>query len=332
LRIVGEEELRAAVPAEAAIAAVEAAFAALARGEARLPPPMGLDIPEAPGEVHVKAGHLAGSPFYAVKIATGFYRNADRGLPTGSGLVFVGDAATGFPAALLLDNGWLTDLRTGAAGAVAAKHLAGAELARVGVLGAGIQARFQLRCLAALRAIGDVAIWSRSPGRAAACAAEMAAELGVPVRAVATAEEAVRGRSLVYTVTPSRAPLVRPEWVEAGALVVAVGSDGPEKRELEVGVLAAVDRVVADHLGQCLRLGEIHHAVDAGVLRPGDVVELGDVVLGRVPGRRHASDRIVCDLTGVGVQDAAIAAVAMAALGLNPAGALPGTAGARADP
>lgn len=318
MRIVEESELRAAVTVEAAVAAIEHAFEALARGEARLPPPVNLEVPEAAGEVHVKGAHLAGSPVYAIKIATGFYRNGERGLPTGGGMVFVGDASTGFPVALLLDNGWLTDLRTGAAGAVAARHLAKAGRLKVGVIGAGIQARHQLRCLAAVRAIGDVAIWSRTPAHATACAAEIAAELGVPARAVVTAQEAVRGRELVYTVTPSREPIVKSGWIDAGTLVVAVGADGPDKRELDPGVLAAADRVVADHLAQCLRLGELHHAVDAGVLRVGDVVELGDVILGNVAGRRTPSERIVCDLTGVGVQDAAIAGAALEALGLSP--------------
>ncbi len=314
MRIVDEATLRGRVTVAAAIAAVESAFAALARGDARLPPPVNLEIPESAGEVHVKGAHLAGSPYYAFKVATGFYRNAGRGLPSGSGLVFVGDAVSGRPAAILLDNGWLTDLRTGAAGAVAARHLALAAPAKVGVIGAGVQARLQLRCLAAVRPVHEVAIWSRTPEHAAECARELADALGARVRAVASAEAAVRDAELVYTVTPSRAPLVRAEWIAPGALVVAVGSDGPEKRELEVAVLGAADRVVADHLGQCLRLGEIHHAVDAGVLAAGDVVELGDVLLGRVPGRRGSGERIVCDLTGVGVQDAAIAAAAMAAL------------------
>lgn len=296
------------------MAAVEAAFAQLARGAARLPAPVNLEIPEARGEVHVKGGHIAGSPFYAFKLATGFYGNAELGLPTGSGMVVVGDAATGFPVALLLDNGWLTDLRTGAAGAVAARYLAVPEPWKVAVIGAGVQARLQLRCLAAVRKVGEVVVWSRSAERAEACAREASQQPGVHARAVESVEAAVRDAELVYTVTPSREPLVRPDWIAPGALVLAVGSDGPEKQELEVGVLAAADRVVADHVGQCLRLGELHHAVDAGVVDPAAVVELGDVVLGRVAGRRGARERIVCDLTGVGVQDAAMAAAAIAAV------------------
>ncbi|MBX6365247.1 MAG: ornithine cyclodeaminase family protein [Gemmatimonadetes bacterium] len=319
LRIVPEAELRAAVMQEMAIAAVEEAFAALARGEARLPGVINLDIPEAQGEIHVKGAHLRGAPFYAFKLATGFYGNRLRGLPTGAGLFLVGDAATGLPVALLLDNGYLTELRTGAAGAVAASRLARAELHKVAVVGAGVQARFQLRALAAVRALPRVEIWSRDPARAAACAAEMERELGVEAVAAPTVEAAVRDADLVVTVTPSRAPLVRAEWLAAGAHVTAVGSDGPEKQELDVGVLARADRVFVDHLEQCLRLGELHHAVEAGVLSKADVAgELGEVIIGRVPGRTAEEQITVCDLTGVGVQDAAIAAAAARALGLEP--------------
>ncbi|HET9983039.1 MAG TPA: hypothetical protein VFQ38_05620 [Longimicrobiales bacterium] len=321
LRIVYEAEVRAAVAQESAITAVEEAFAALARGEARLPGVINLDIPEAQGEIHVKGAHLEGAPFYAFKVATGFYGNHLRGLPTGAGLFLVGDAATGLPVALLLDNGYLTELRTGAAGAVAARWLARPELRKVAVVGAGVQARFQVRALAAVRAVPRVEVWSRDAARAAACAAELRAELGVDAAAAPSVEAAVRDADLVVTVTPSRTPLVRGEWLSAGAHVTAVGSDGPEKQELDVGVLARADRVFADHLGQCLRLGELHHAVDAGVLSAADVAgELGEVIIGRVAGRTAGDQLTVCDLTGVGVQDAAIAAAAARALGLEPVG------------
>lgn len=321
VRVVGEPEILAAVSVAAAIDAVAGAFAALARGEARLPDVINLDIPESRGEVHVKGAHLAGAPYYAFKLATGFYGNRERGLPTGGGLVLVGDAATGFPVALLLDDGYLTELRTGAAGAVAARHMARQRLSKVAVIGAGVQARFQLRCLAAVRELPSIAVWSRSPERAKACASEVAAELGVEIAAAPTVEAAVRDADLVVTVTPSREPLVRAEWLAPGVHVTAVGSDGPAKQELDVGVLARADRVIADHLGQCLRLGEIHHAVAAGAISQADVTgELGDVVMGHIAGRESDDEITVCDLTGVGVQDAAIAAAAMTALGLDGTG------------
>lgn len=311
--ILTEEEIRGAVTMDGAIRVVEEAFAALSRGEARLPGVIGLEIPESRGEVHVKGAHLAGAPYYVFKVASGFWSNAERGLPVSGGLMMAFDAATGAPAAILLDNGYLTDLRTGAAGGVAARHLAKKSPQRIAMIGAGIQGRFQLRALArVLGGLPPVAAWSRNPETVTAYAREMAAELGAEVEAAPSIEAAVSGADLIVTSTPSREPLVRAEWLAPGAHVTAVGSDGPDKRELHVDVLARADRVFADRLSQCLRLGEIHHAVEAGVLREADVAgELGDVILGRVPGRRSDEEITVADLTGVGVQDAAIAALAL---------------------
>lgn len=149
-----------------AIDAVESAFASLARGEARLPEPLNLEIPESEGEVHLKGAHLTGAPCFVFKVATGFWANARRGLPTGGGLMLAFHAETGFPAALLLDGGWLTDLRTGAAGGVTARHLARTRIETVGVVGAGVQARFQLRALAAVRPLrGRASGAARASGR-----------------------------------------------------------------------------------------------------------------------------------------------------------------------
>jgi ornithine cyclodeaminase len=318
--VLRETELRRAVTLPDAIVAVERAFAALARGEARLPEPIHLEIPESEGEVHLKGAHLAGAPFFAFKVASGFWRNPSRGLPSGSGLMLAFDAATGMPAALLLDGGYLTDLRTGAAGAVAAKHLARGRVQTVTVIGAGVQARLQLEALAVVRDFRRLRIWNRTSARAEACAEEVAEAHGVATEVAASIDAAVRDADVVLTVTPSRTPLVRAEWLRPGVHVTAVGSDGPEKQELDVSVLARADVVVADRLVQCLRLREIHHAVEARTLDPATVAELGDVVLGNAHGRTDEAQITVCDLTGVGIQDAAITALAVErgrALGLG---------------
>lgn len=309
--LLGESEIRALVGMEEAVAAVEESFRALARGGAVLPPPIGMDLPAAAGEVHVKGAYLAGAPEFVFKVASGFYRNPERGLPSGSGLMLAFDASTGRPAALLLDNAYLTDLRTGAAGGVAVRHLAVDPVDRVAVVGAGVQARMQVRALTAVRTPRAIALWSRTPERAQRCAAELEREHGVAVAVAPSVEDAVGDADVVITVTPSREPLVRAAWLAPRALVLAVGSDGPDKRELAVDVLAAADLVVADRLDQCLRLGEIHHAVSAGALEPGALVELGAVVSGTAPGRTPDTGLVVADLTGVGVQDAAIAGLAL---------------------
>jgi len=313
VRVLLEEEVRGLIGPAAALAAVRAAFAALGRGEATLPGVIGFDVPAHRGEVHVKGAYLHGQPYYSIKEAAGFYANPERGLPAGSGLVLVFDATTGFLAAVLFDNGYLTELRTGSAGALAADLLARRHIGRVAVIGAGSQARYQVEALGLVRRPESVVVFDRTPARAAAYAREMQERLGLPFAAAASAREAVEGADVVITATPSRAPIVRAEWLGPGAHVTAVGADGPDKQELEPAVLARADKVVVDRLDQCLRLGELHHAVEAGLLTPAGVwAELGELAAGTKPGRESEDEITVADLTGVGIQDAAVANVVVA--------------------
>ena len=274
------------------------------------PPPMSLDVQPAGGEVHVKGACLAGSPVFAIKVASGFYGNQACDLPTGSGLVLVFDATTGFPLGVLQDNGYLTDLRTAAAGALAARLLTKENVRKVAFIGSGVQTRFQSRAIARVRQWTEAAVWSRNPINAQRCCEELTNELEPLFVPAASVEEAVKDAELVVTVTPSRTPLVESAWLAPGVTILAVGSDGPDKQELAPLVLGEADKVVADRLKQCLELGEIHHAVGAGVLRVEQVyAELGEILIGEKPGR-EGNERIVCDLTGVGAQDAAIAEIA----------------------
>ncbi len=310
MRVIPEAAVRQAIGPAEALAAAERAFRALADGAAVQPLPMNLSLESSGGEVHVKGAYLAGSPIFAVKVATGFYRNAERGLPSGSGLFLVFDAETGFPLGVLCENGYLTDLRTGAAGALAARHLAPEAIEVVAILGTGVQARYQARCLALVRRWRETRVWGRSADRADRYCSEMEQELGVPFRRTATAVDAVRGADVVITVTPSRQPIVQADWLAPHATVIAVGSDGPDKQELAAECLVRAHKVVADRISQCAALGEIHHAVQAGLLPPERVyAELGEIVAGHKRGR-EAGELIVCDLTGVGAQDAAIAEAA----------------------
>lgn len=313
--VLGEADIRRLLDPQACIDAVERAFTAYALGGAELPGVIHLDIPDAHGEIHIKGGYLHGGAYYAVKFASGFPGNPALGLPVNGGVVVVFDARNGTLAAILLDNGYITDLRTAAAGAVAAKHLARESIDTVGVIGTGAQARFQVQLLARVRSFKTVKVWGRRPSAAEKCAADLMASRSLPdgarVVVADTEEAAVTGSDVVITTTASHTPLVRAAWVQPGALVIAVGSDGPHKRELEVDVLALADRVVADSLPQCSRLGEIHHALDAGVLRETRITELGRITGGQAPGRATTAEIIVCDLTGVGVQDVAAAGVVM---------------------
>ncbi len=316
--ILTEDEIRQAISTTEAIDAVEAAFAALARGEASLPGVINFDLPPAPpaespqGESHVKGAYIAGAPHFVIKIANNFYGNRTLGLPIGSGLMLAFDTTTGFLDAILLDNSYLTDLRTGAAGAVAVRYLAPTRVRQVAFIGAGTQARFQFQAIAAVRSIPSVVVWSRNPANADRFAREITDDAGCDARMAERVEDAVRSSDLIVTTTPSRQPLVSADWVQPGATLIAVGSDSPDKQELDVELLARAEVVIADRLSQCAELGEIHHALAAGAITHDDVAgELGDVVVGRIPGRTDDDQIIVCDLTGVGVQDAAIAGLVL---------------------
>jgi ectoine utilization protein EutC len=312
ITILTESEIRQCVALDGeAIAAVEEAFVALAAGRAVTPPIMRIDIAAHHGEVDVKSAYVEGLDSFAIKVASGFFDNPKRGLPSGSGLMLVWSATIGFPQAALFDNGYLTHVRTGAAGAIAAKYLARQRIETVGVIGSGAQARYQLLALREVRAFSRVLAYSPNPDHLNRYTVEMSEALGLPVEAAAGPEAVVRGCDLLVTTTPSAEPIVRAEWLHPGLHITAMGSDSEHKQELEPGVLAAADRRVCDLKSQCFRLGEHHHALEAGLLSPDSAVdELGEIAAGRKPGRVSDSEITVCDLTGVGIQDTAIALLA----------------------
>lgn len=315
LLVVGEEAIRAAVTYRHALVSAERAFAALAQGHVLVPMPLGVDLREIHGEVHVKGAYIRDSPVFVFKFATGFYGNVELGVPTGSGLVLIFDSLTGFPKAVLADNGYLTDLRTAAAGALAARLLTqpGRPLT-LAVVGAGVQGRLQADLIRRVRNLKEVRVWSRQESSRRRYVATMTPQLGVPVYDFTDVASALAGADLVVTATPSRVPLVLPGMLRAGATLIAVGSDGPDKREVSTQVLGAADKLVTDRTAQCVRIGELHHAVQDGTLPPDGVyAELGQILVGDVPGR-ESDETIVCDLTGVGAQDAAIAEAAWKAL------------------
>jgi ornithine cyclodeaminase len=306
VRILREADVRAALDMAACIDACESAFAAYSTGGAELPSVIHLDVPESGGEIHVKAGHLHGAPYYAVKIASGFYALEP---PAIDGMVAVFDARDGSPAALLLDNGFVTDLRTGAAGGVAARHLAPNAAATVAVIGTGGQARQQLDAFAVVRpGFASVRVWGRDPSHADRCVDDLRSRHDADVARADTVRAAVEGADVVITCTAAREPLVERGWLAPGAHVTALGSDGAGKQELDPAILRDADLVVVDSRDQCARLGELQHAPDAA----NRAIELGAICAGDAAGRTSADQLTVCDLTGLGVQDVAAANVVMA--------------------
>jgi len=312
--VLTEEEIRRFINPDKARAAVAAGFEKLACGGVTQPPVVDLCIPEEDGETDIKGAHIHGSRYSCIKIASGFYRNPERGLPVGTGLLIVLSAQTGAPVAVLLDNGYLTNLRTAAAGAVAADLLARARLECAVIVGAGVQGRFQLEALLRVREPEQVLICDVDPDRAMVYAREQSDRHGIRVAPSSSLESAIRTADLIVTTTPSRRPYIRADWLRPGVHLTAVGADMPEKTELHPGVLASATKVVVDSVAQCRQRGELHAALLSGVVDESVVyAEIGEIVNGSKVGRMSEDEITVTDLTGVGVQDAAVATVVVEA-------------------
>ena len=295
----------------AAVACMEEAFRALAQGRVILPPILHMPMPEANGELDVKTACVRGMDCFVVKLAPAFFHNPQRGLPTLNGMMIALNAETGLAECLLLDNGYLTNLRTAAAGAVAAKHLAREDARRAGILGAGTQARLQLKALQLVRPIESALLWARDAAKARACAAELTDQCGIAVEACADIAELTAAGDIIVTTTASTTPLIHRHHLRAGMHITAMGAGAPQKNEIAAEALAAADLFVCDQQEQCAALGELHHALEAGLVAPEQrFPQLGEIVSGAKEGRRNADDITLCDLTGVGVQDVFIADLA----------------------
>ncbi|MFZ0012503.1 MAG: cyclodeaminase [Acidimicrobiia bacterium] len=311
VRVLVEADLRETVGmGEAELEAISAVYPLISSGTASMPPIMRVDVPEHNGEIDIKSAYLPGYAGIAVKVSTGFFDNPTRGLPSLGGLMLVFDAETGVPRSALFDNGYLTDLRTALAGAVAARELSRPDAHKVGVIGAGAQARLQLEALRLVRDIDGARVWARRADEATIYALEMSERLGIEVTVADSIAEAASDVDILVTATPATDPLVTADMVQPGSHLTSVGSDAEHKQELAADVVTTADRFVCDTRQQSMRLGELRAAIGSG-FDPSQVVELGEVIAGSADGRRRERDITICDLTGTGAQDTAIASLAV---------------------
>lgn len=322
IHILTEAQLRQFVSVdETAIDIVAKAFATLAGGEVIMPPILSMDIPSEHGEVDVKTAYIPGFDGFAVKISPGFFNNPKIGLPSTNGLMVLFSAKTGVVEAVLLDNGYLTDVRTAAAGGLAAKLMAPRTVETAGVMGTGVQARLQIQAAHLVRPFRKVLVWGRDASKAAACAADIAARLGIEAAAEADLARLVAESQLVVTTTPSAEAVLKADWLHPGLHITAMGSDQSGKNEIDPAVFPHLAVYVADRISQCELLGELRSALQAGTVKNTDgIIELGQVVLDPSLGRKSDRDITLCDLTGTGAQDTAIATYAFAAAKAAAAG------------
>ncbi len=306
------DRIREVLPSIDVLPTIERGFVEYSAGRVVVPPVAEMIFDDPPGDVHIKYGYIKGDDTYAIKVASGFYDPADRGHAVSDGLMLLFRQKTGRPVAILLDEGHLTNVRTAAAGAVAANYLA-PKVARVGILGAGVQGRMQAQWLRKVRDVSDLLVWGIDDAELAAYRRDME-KADFRVRTTLDAEEVADTCSLIVTCTPSTRPLLMADWIRPGTHITAMGSDTAEKQELDPQILAKADLVVADSLSQAEHRGECYRAMAAGVLRKDKIVELGTVISDVRYRRRTGLEITVADLTGVAVQDIQIAKAVWQAL------------------
>lgn len=285
---------------------IEEGFAAYSEGRVVVPPVGELSFLDPPGDTHIKYGYIKDDDRFVVKIASGFYDNPGLGLPSNSGLMLVFSQKSGILQAILLDEGYLTDVRTAIAGRVAAQYLAPAHIDAIGIIGTGIQARMQAAELKSMTGCRTLVVWGRHEDRLAAYRQDMEQQ-GFSVETTTDAAQIAAGCNLIVTATPSQTPLIMADQIRPGTHITAMGADTPAKQELDSNILARADLVVADSIDQCLERGEIARAIKAGCLVKDRIVELGQIITGDRRGRTDDSQITVADLTGVAVQDIQIA-------------------------
>jgi ornithine cyclodeaminase/alanine dehydrogenase-like protein (mu-crystallin family) len=261
------------------------------------------------GGFHVKAGLLDfDRSYFAAKVNGNFPENSSRfGLPTIQGMIILCDAEHGTPLAVM-DSRDITSLRTAAATALAAKYLARQDSRTITICGCGNQGRVQLRALSRVLHVEAVFAYDKSEEQSLLYSHELASELNILVTPARDLVAAVRQSDVCVTCTPSRQPLLGPDDVRPGTFVAAVGADNPQKQELFPALMAR-SKVVCDIIEQCAAMGDLHHALDAGVVSQADVhAELGEIVAGHKPGRESEEETIIFDSTGMALQDVAAAA------------------------
>jgi ornithine cyclodeaminase len=308
MQIIPLDAMRAVYDRDRILQATRTALIRHAAGDVVSPMPGQLLFSQPPGDCHIKYGRISGDPYFVIKIATGFYDNPSLGLPSFNGLMLVMDAHTGFPLALLQDEGWLTSWRTVAAGTLASLALAPPSCSQIGIFGTGQQAQLHAEWLTALTGIQDVMIYGRSNTHARQLAHSLKSDT-LRAHVAETPSELLQSCQLIVTATASTEPLFSADQVQPGTHITALGADSPGKQELDAALFARAAVIATDDHHQCLDHGDFCHAVKAGIVSSDADVPLGNILAGKAAGRQSAHDITIADLTGLAAQDICIASL-----------------------
>ena len=287
------------------IEAVEEAFRAKGLGKVQMPPKSYIYFNRYQGDFRVMPAYLEDIDAAGVKIVNVHPKNPQgHGLPTVMATILLLDPKTGAPLAIM-DGTLITNMRTGAGGAVAAKYLARKDSHVIAMVGAGVQAKTQLIALNEVLDIDDVRVSDVVKGKAKKYAEEMGRQLGIEIEPMADVGKAIKGADIVVTVTTARGPIVMDEWISDGMHINAIGADAPGKQELDPNILKRT-KIVVDDLKQALHSGEVNVPLSEGIIARGDIyAELGEVITGKKPGRTSRDEITIFDSTGLAIQDIA---------------------------
>ncbi|MCE9941252.1 MULTISPECIES: ornithine cyclodeaminase family protein [Serratia] len=305
MKILNKRQILESFDADATTLLLKEGFIAYSKRQVQQPPVQHFLFEQAAGDCCIKSAWLEGDEQFVLKVSSGFYRNPAQGLASNQGLMMAFSAQTGEPQALLLDEGWLTALRTALAGRIVAELCAPTEIPAIGIVGCGMQALLQLQQLKPLTACREVWVWGRNESALQAYRHSAEAE-GFRVHTTQDAAELATHCRLIITTTPSREPILRATDIRPGTHITAVGADSHGKQELESGLVARADVLLADSVSQCTEYGEIATAYRQGLLASIPIVELGTVLAQGKKVRSDPEQITLADLTGLAIQDVQI--------------------------
>ncbi len=307
MKILSRQQIERLLSVPGMLKAIEEGFIAYSRGETVIPPVASLHFEHPPGDCHIKYGYAKKGKYYVVKIASGFYDNPKQGFPSGNGLMLLFDKENGIPLCLLQDEGYLTDMRTAAAGCIAAKYLAPKNVSCVGIIGTGAQALYQLKLLSFATSCRKALVWGRDASKAKTLISH--SDLSEWSCEIATSIDQLAAEcNLIVTTTASSHPLLWAHQIRPGTHITAMGADDVGKQELDPKIFAKAHKVIVDSRSQCALFGDSSHAVKASLIREEQLIELGDAIRDSKLRRTGESEITLADLTGVAVQDLQIAA------------------------
>ena len=314
-KILTLHEIKNQIDVPKMIQAIEDGFVLYSEDKVVVPPVGFLNFQEPPGDVHIKYGYVKNDDVYVLKVASGFSDNEKLGVPFADGVILVFSQKTGHLELILHDECWLTDMRTAAAGAVVARHLAPRNVSGIGIIGTGGQARMQLELLKGIVDCQQCFVWGRDAGKVAKIISDLREnstiqDWGLQIEAAGSVDELATKCNLIVTTTSAKEALVLADHVKEGTHITAMGSDDHGKQELEAALLGKADLVVADSISQCVDHGECFHAVKDGSVDEESILELGNVIKEPMLGRSNDKEITVADLTGIAIQDIQIAKMA----------------------